>query len=326
MRPSGKNSIWNPLSTLTTAERVAKEEKNKKTNPPVTMAVIWKDSVLEKPGVPSVKGFGGRIFFYDKDNQSVTAEGELVIYGYDDSQDIGGENMTGEEGSIAKRSKADRKFVFPAEQFQTHYSETDLGASYSVWIPWEKVGGTRKTIVLIPIFKSADGNVIKTAQSINVLPGKSPGENVDAGSYSISRSPKANESKSETGSVQQAAFESGGEAKTSQANLAGGEEPVYNQPRIRTSTIPLTPAMAARLSTPQPAPVRQTASEPSRMVLPSINATSTKPANQSGDSNQSEKSTSREKPEASSQTTFTRPTTAPNRQPPTVFGSPGSFR
>lgn len=327
MRPSGKNSFWNPLSTMTKPERAAQEQKNKKQNPPASMAVIWKDSVLEKPGVPSIKGFGGRIFFYDKDNQSVTADGELVIYGYDDSQDRRPENVADSDEVSNKRTKADRKFVFTADQFQTHYSETELGASYSVWIPWEKVGGYRKTIVLIPIFKSADGNVLKSAQSINVLPGKSPGDNVDAANYTISRKSTTTASKSASGSVQQAAFESGSDSTDPTAIRVDGEEPVYNQPRIRTSTISLTPGMAARLAMPMPAPVQQATAAPSQLVLPTVNAIPNKATSKSSVSNQLDRSTSSDSTsEQSPQSTFARPSTAPIRQPSTVFGSPGSFR
>ena len=127
------------------------------------MAAIWKDSVFEKPGSASVRGFGARIFFYDVDNQAVKADGELLVYGFDDSNELKADN-----------SKADRKYVFQADKFQSHFSETDLGPSYSVWIPWEKVGGFRKTITLIPVFKTADGRVLKSGQSMNVLPGRNP--------------------------------------------------------------------------------------------------------------------------------------------------------
>ena len=80
LRPSGKNSQWNLLSKLND-----KKDKSEEPEPPQTMAAIWKDSVFEKPGSVSVRGFGARIFFYDEDNQAVKADGELLVYGFDDS-------------------------------------------------------------------------------------------------------------------------------------------------------------------------------------------------------------------------------------------------
>lgn len=130
--------------------------------PPVRMAVIWKDGVYEEAGQNPVRGLGGRVFFYDEDNRPTTADGELIVYGYDDSKENSDSNA------------ADRKFVFRAERFQNHYSKTDLGDSYSVWVPWDEVGGVRKTVSLIPVFKTTDGKLIKAGQTLCMLPGAPP--------------------------------------------------------------------------------------------------------------------------------------------------------
>ena len=58
LRPSGKNSQWNLLSKLNDS----KKDKSEESEPPQTMAAIWKDSVFEKPGSTSVRGFGARTF------------------------------------------------------------------------------------------------------------------------------------------------------------------------------------------------------------------------------------------------------------------------
>ena len=224
MRPSGKVSQWNPASRF--AEKLEAEGESEK--PAQTMAIIWSNTALEKPGVPAVKGFGGRIYFYDEDNQAVKADGELVVYGFDDS------NKAREVGP-----KADRKYVFKADKFQSHFSKTDLGQpSYNVWVPWEKVGGLRKTITLIPVFKPAEGAILRAGQSTNVLPGKAPKQTDELVAV-----------RDENGKVHLAGYETNGESgDVTQASM---QAELKNGKQLRTSTFSLTPGLASQLAKPQ---------------------------------------------------------------------------
>jgi len=231
MRLSEKSSAWNPLHHLS-KERKEDQDENAK---PVTMSAIWADSVYEKPGVPRVKGFGGRFFFYDENNTAVKADGELIVYGFDESVKDKSESI------------ADRKFIFPRDKFQTHYSENDLGAAYSVWIPWEKMGGYRKSITLIPMFKTADGRLIKCSQAICTLPGKEiEGDQLDFANekqaYKVLGSSPA--------VVSQAGYQSGTPLQTSAKKVAKtdyqDEIPSIN--RVKTSTILMNPSMARRVA------------------------------------------------------------------------------
>ena len=154
MRVSEKNSIWNPIETLTEKRQKPGDE----VLPPETMAAIWNFGTYEKPGSPNIRGLGGRIYFYDANHNAVIAEGELTIYGFDE-----------DNGS---QTKPDKKFIFRESELQSHYSESALGGSYSVWIPWDKVGGYRKSVTLLPVFKTKDGKIIRSEQSINLLAGK----------------------------------------------------------------------------------------------------------------------------------------------------------
>ena len=122
---------------------------------------MWSDGVYDEVGKPKVAGFGARIYFYNADDVPIKVDGELSVYGYEDEKQQSG-------------LSADRKFVFRQSEFQSHFSETSLGSSYSVWIPWEKVGGLRKSISLIPIFKASSGKVLRGDLSVNVLPGVDP--------------------------------------------------------------------------------------------------------------------------------------------------------
>lgn len=142
-------------------------ESENEVETPVRMAVIWKDTTIADVGKPTTRGFGGRIYFYNEENEPIKADGELIVYGYDESQ---ANNSTA----------ADRKYVFNKEDLNSHYSETDLGPSYSVWIPWDRVGGMRKPIALLPMFKDHSGHLVRGGQSINVLPGTAPPEDTVA--------------------------------------------------------------------------------------------------------------------------------------------------
>ena len=117
---TGCNSLNAPLKKLNPLETFnAESEKEKET--PLRMAIMWKDSVIHGVGTTPTAGFGGRVFFYNMDDETVEAEGELTIYGYEDSN---------------KTSVADKKFVIRQEELAHHYDDAGLGASYGVWIPW----------------------------------------------------------------------------------------------------------------------------------------------------------------------------------------------
>lgn len=129
---------------------------------PVKMLAIWKDSVrIEGNGDP-MRGFGGRLYLYNADGAPVRAEGDLVVYGFDDS-------VINRQGS-----KADRKIVISNHQLQKQYSESALGPSYSVWITWDRVGSVDKNVTLVPFFRSSGGEIVQAGQAINPLhtPGK----------------------------------------------------------------------------------------------------------------------------------------------------------
>ncbi len=131
---------------------------------PQRMAVIWKESSMAKGNDKATRGFGGRLYFYDEENETVRVDGQLTVYAYDDS------NTNNDQSRVP-----DRKFVFHAEDLQRHHSRTGLGESYSIWLPWDKVGGDRKTIALVPVFRPKEGRVPMTDHSIAVLTGPTPG-------------------------------------------------------------------------------------------------------------------------------------------------------
>lgn len=131
---------------------------------PSSMSVIWADDVLMAPGQPATRGFGGRVYFYNERSQAIPVDGELTVYGYDDT----------ESGERSKHEQPDKRFRFSPEQFTTHFTQGELGASYSVWLPWDEAGGPRRRITLIPVFKTTSGRLVRGEPSTVTLTGKAP--------------------------------------------------------------------------------------------------------------------------------------------------------
>ena len=137
--------------------------KDEKPGKPDKVVAIWTDTVLTQVDEAPQRGFGGRLMFYEGKNESpVKAEGTLVIYAFDETR---------REGNTAK---PDRKYVFSPDQLPAHYSKSKIGHSYSVWLPWDEVGGPQKEISLIVRFESKGGAVAVGDPSRHMLPGQNP--------------------------------------------------------------------------------------------------------------------------------------------------------
>ncbi len=132
---------------------------------PARMASTWTPDTLMQTGRTPTRGFGGRLFFYDEKTKAVAVDGELTVHAF-------AENADGSQGEI-------KRYHFTPEQFTNHFSQTDIGASYSVWIPWDAVGGDQTKVSLVPSFRAANGSLVQGEQALVGLPGKRPqGENV----------------------------------------------------------------------------------------------------------------------------------------------------
>jgi hypothetical protein len=130
---------------------------------PDRVVAVWADTVMYHTGQPPVRGFGGRLMFYEgKKEQPIKVEGNLVIYAFDESN------------RDPNNARPDRKYVFTAEQMSVHYSKSTIGHSYSFWIPWDEVGGIQREISLVPRFEPKKGSVAVGQLSRVMLPGRSP--------------------------------------------------------------------------------------------------------------------------------------------------------
>jgi hypothetical protein len=127
---------------------------------PDRMMIVWTDTILHQPQKPGVRGFGGRVFFYSgNETTPVKVDGSLTIYAYDN------DNLDSDS------TRPERKFVFTGEQFEKHMSYTDLGPSYSIWLPWDEVGGEGRQLSLVSRFDGTSGGVVISKPAIKLLPG-----------------------------------------------------------------------------------------------------------------------------------------------------------
>lgn len=188
---------------------------------PRQMVPVWSDTVLHQPDEPATRGCGGRVIFYGQDkHKAIRVQGSLIVYAWDDSK-----------GSMERAP--DRKYVFPAETLQTHYSASRLGHSYSFWIPWDEAGGPLQHLTLISRFVSNDGIELTSNPARVVLQGPSAASPFpdEAAEYEQA------EQELQTGSgIRQAGYQQTAERKRGPGRIAGRQR----QPGMQTSEIGLT--------------------------------------------------------------------------------------
>lgn len=224
------------LQSLSDKLAITKKEeqlKDSEYETPVRVIAIWSDAMYTQPGAPPTRGFGGRLYFYNAKDKPVPVEGQLVVYAFDELQ----------EGDPAQTPS--RKFGFTPEQFTSHYSPTELGASYSIWIPWDSIGGFRKSISLMPVFTASSGQVVIGEQSINVLPGKGPANDEPSrqGCYDPSTSEETRGRR--PASQSQVAAEPRSDTWQQSHTYEPTADP---QPQLRATTIALPMDMTRRLA------------------------------------------------------------------------------
>ncbi len=127
------------------------------------LTAVWTDVVRHKTDSPPVRGFGGRLMFYGaEDDKPIKVDGSLVVYAFD------------ETSRDPANNKPDRKYVFPAANLDLHYSKSKLGHSYSVFVPWDNLGGVQKEISLIVRFLPKQGTPVISKMTKHLLPGTPP--------------------------------------------------------------------------------------------------------------------------------------------------------
>lgn len=184
---------------------------------------VWSDTVLHQAGQAGLRGCGGRVMFYSGDGKRASrVDGTLIVYAWDDSK-------------ASPDRQPDKKFVFPADDLQQHYSASTIGDSYSFWLPWDQAGGERKELTLVARFIGRNGSEITSSPAKVILPGNVPLPSNQSGNHSLAartsdRAKTKSQPAAQTGTIQQTAFE-----VATESDGVG----LRNDP-LKTSEIPLT--------------------------------------------------------------------------------------
>jgi hypothetical protein len=198
---------------------------------PTHMVVIWTDDVYTQTGKPQTRGFGARIYFYDEKEKAIPVEGQLVVYGYDDTQK---QNSSSRE--------PDRKFAFTPEQFTKHFSSTDLGASYSIWIPWDNAVNDHREVSLLPVFTTTSGKVVMGQTAVNVL-----GSLQRDSTISKRNKTEIRRQTEPSSSVSPVAHYEATESTHSESSESASTPATNAKAQMRTSTIELPDSMSRRM-------------------------------------------------------------------------------
>lgn len=193
---------------------------------PVRMAVTWAPDTIMQTGRTPTRGFGGRIFFYDEKTHAVPVEGDLMVHAFAELPDGG-------VGEV-------KRYQFTAEQFTKHFSQTDLGASYSIWIPWDAAGGEQMRISLVPTFKSKSGKLVQGETALVGLPGKRSKDEAIAKRFDPTEKLLAERANAQSGLTTTTIPVRKGFQPLAPRNISGGEMIAGNQ----TRQLQQAPAMA----------------------------------------------------------------------------------
>lgn len=185
-----------------------------RTGEPDRIVATWTDTIRQTPGLPSERGFGGRLYFYDRGADPIAVEGRLVVYAFDESD------------RAATDHRPTKRYVFPVDQLPRQMSVSEIGPSYSVWLPWGTVDAPPTNVSLIARFEPIrGGGLVVSDQTRQRLPGN--------GLAPVESTMIAESSKGTT--VQQAGFEERSGAKPLAEPVKEGEP----RKRLTTTTIKL---------------------------------------------------------------------------------------
>lgn len=246
--------------------------KDEKPGKPEKIIAVWTDTVATTANQPPLRGFGGRLMFYDgKKEAAIKVEGTLVVYAFD------------ETGRDANTARPDRKYVFTPEQLPAHYSKSKAGHSYSVWLPWDEVGGVQAEITLIVRFEPKAGGPVISEPCREILPGMPPQgaaggvlsatsvrlasatAPVNPAGWSNPAAPNGAASVAGVGGVQPLTYET----PVAQGNATEQRDESGRPRRMTTATIAMPADMAARQFAMEPAvPPAQAWQPPARNWQP----------------------------------------------------------
>lgn len=206
---------------------------------PDHMTDMWSHTVLQQGGLKGVRGFGGRLMFFDKtSNRPIRVDGQLTVLAFDANNDDPEQVMP------------EKKYVFSAERLQEHFSESKLGPSYSFWLPWGEIGGPPRHITLITLFNSTEGQLLTSDPSRHKLAGMEPTPSTEAPATAADGTtrPPHDASKAATRSGQyERALQVSYDAPLQRA-ATQTTAPAVPRKTMQTTTISLTPTFTQHIS------------------------------------------------------------------------------
>ena len=200
---------------------------------PTRLVATWTETVLNTAGQKPLRGFGGRIAFFNRDSDDpVRVDGQLVVYAFD------------ETSRPSHETHPSRKYIFPAAEVVRHESESKVGPSYSFWLPWDEVGGSQRNISLIARFEPTGGPIVIGEQTKHFLPGASP---------DVLPAPQlASEGRSEiVNAVRLADYSQPAAAAVPELADSGAGEALAAKPSMSTATIALPARLGQAVSQPK---------------------------------------------------------------------------
>jgi len=226
------------------------DANNKEPQVPDRILPIWTDTIMHQPGRPGIRGFGGRVYFYaGEDTQAIEVDGGLVVYVFDsDKMD-------------PHSPSPEKKYVFTPEHMKNHMSEAPLGKSYSIWLPWDEVGGESRSLTLVTRFEGTKGGVILSQPAVKFLPGVVKKDAVvpnpsTAQPTAMETNSTSNHASDDASSVQQAGYQGAENPQGFSRSLLGNDRQTKSSMKRReTQTIDLPPSFYRHLNAPPGSPL-----------------------------------------------------------------------
>ena len=136
--------------------------KMKPPGPVTSVAAAWEYAISH--GENPQRGFGGRVYFHDKDMRPVKIKGTVIVYYFI------------EDGRSPGDVKPNEGIVFDEKTLNSRgvYQRTNLGHSYNLWVPVDEAGPERpaKRVSLIVRYIPNNGTPQMSAMSTVHLPGR----------------------------------------------------------------------------------------------------------------------------------------------------------
>jgi hypothetical protein len=140
--------------------KAAKFDQADPKNPAIEVLAFWQPSDGPGPAGVPVRGFGGQVYFFTKQNESpVLVDGTVRIYVFDD------------QGSVKQQSKPIGEFDFDSRHWNALAHGSALGPGYGIFIPYPKNDFHQANCSMRIRFTPASGPTIYSAPATVVLSG-----------------------------------------------------------------------------------------------------------------------------------------------------------